>query len=157
MSLIDTYRPAQAGDYDDLLALLPQLADFELPIQRVARDLWAGDAELLRSVLEQKTKVSFADVAVDEQDKIQGMIMVTIREELLSHQPSAHLETIIVAPSARGQGLGRRLLNRAEKRAAELGAESLSLHVFSKNERARALYQSSGFDEELLRCIKWLS
>jgi ribosomal protein S18 acetylase RimI-like enzyme len=156
MSLIDNYRPARAGDYDDLLALLPQLADFELPIQRVARELWEGDAELLSSILEQKTKVSFADVAVDGQDKIQGVILVTIREELLSHQPSAHLETIIVAPSARGQGLGRRLLNRAERRAAELGAESLTLHVFVKNERARSLYQSNGFDEELLRCIKWL-
>jgi len=89
------------------------------------------------------------------ESKIQGVIMVTIREELLSHRPSAHLETIIVSPAARGQGLGRRLLQRAERRAAELGAQSLSLHVFSANRRARSLYRSHGFDEELLRCIKW--
>ena len=156
MTHTDNYRPATAEDYDDLLLLLPELADFEVPIRRVASDLWEGDARLLKSVLEQKTSVTFADVAVDKYDKIQGVIMVTIREEFLSHQPSAHLETIIVAPAARGQGLGRRLLERAEARAAELGAQSLSLHVFSNNLRARSLYKSHGFEEELLRCIKWL-
>ena len=81
--------------------------------------------------------------------------MVTLREELLSHAPSAHLETIIVAPQARGKGLGSRLLERAEQRAIALGAKSLTLHVFSNNIRARSLYKKHGYDEELLRCIKW--
>ena len=155
MQFIDQYRPAKLEDYDQLLLLLPQLADFEIPIKRMARDLWEGDAKLLKTILEQQSSVTFADVALDERSTIQGLIMVTVREELLSHKPSAHLETIVVAPKARGQGLGRRLLERAENRAAKLGARSLSLHVFSTNIRARSLYQSHGYEEELLRCIKW--
>ena len=73
--------------------------------------------------------------------------MVTLREELLSHAPSAHLETIVVAPAARGRGIGRSLLARAEDRAQQLGAQSLTLHVFSNNHRARRLYQRGGYEE----------
>ena len=150
------YRSAQQSDLDSILQLLPHLSDFELPLRRVARHLWEGDAALLTSVLEQRSAVTFADVAVDSVGRIQGVIMVTLREELLSHAPSAHLETIVVAPAARGRGIGRSLLARAEYRAQELGAQSLTLHVFSNNRRARRLYQRGGYEEELLRCIKWL-
>ena len=156
MEHIDHYRAASPNDYGALLKLLPQLADFEIPIRRVAKDLWEGDAALLKEVLEKKSRVTFADVAVDSNDQIQGVILVTMREEILSHEPSAHLEAIVVTPDARGHGLGRRLLKRTEKRVRELGAISLTLHVFSNNSRARSLYRSYGFDEEMLRCIKWL-
>ena len=156
MNFLVTYRPAQLNDKEELLSLFPELADFELPTQRVAKNLWEGDAELLCSILEEKSTVTFADVAINESGTILGMIMVTLREELLSHAPSAHLETIIVAPHARGNGLGSLLLKRAEKRVLDVGAKSLTLHVFANNIRARSLYKKHGYDEELLRCIKWL-
>ena len=156
MNIVAHYRPAQWEEKEEILSLFPELADFELPTQRIARHLWSGDADMLCSVLEEKSTVTFADVAVDPGGRIIGVIMVTLREELLSHAPSAHLETIIVAPHVRGHGLGSRLLDRAEQRAFELGAESLTLHVFANNFRARALYKKHGYEEELYRCIKWL-
>ena len=155
MNYINTYRPAEPDDYDALLKLLPQLADFDIPARRFANNLWEGDAQLLKSVLDKETQVTFADVAVDSGNQIAGLILVTMRDEILSHEPSAHLEAIVVSPSARGQGLGRRLLQRAEDRVKELGAKTLTLHVFANNQRARSLYRSHGFDEEMLRCIKW--
>ena len=156
MNYINTYRPAEPNDYDALLKLLPQLADFNIPIRRFANNLWEGDAELLKSVLDKETLVTFADVAINSSNEISGLILVTMRAEMLSHQPSAHLEAIVVAPPARGQGLGRRLLQRTEDRVKDLGATTLTLHVFANNQRARSLYRSHGFDEEMLRCIKWL-
>ena len=155
MDITVTYRPARLEDKEELLSLFPELADFDLPIQRVAKHLWSGDAQMLCTVLEEKSVVTFADVAVETNGEILGVIMVTLREELLSHAPSAHLETIIVAPRARGNGLASRLLERAEQRAFELGAQSLTLHVFANNVRARSLYRKHGYEEELLRCIKW--
>ena len=155
MNYINTYRPAEPDDYDALLKLLPQLADFDIPVRRFANNLWEGDAELLKSVLDKETQLTFADVAVDSGNQIAGLILVTMRDEILSHEPSAHLEAIVVSPYARGQGLGRRLLQRAEDRVKELGAKTLTLHVFANNQRARSLYRSHGFDEEMLRCIKW--
>ena len=82
--------------------------------------------------------------------------MVRLRKELLSHAPSAHLEAIVVSPNARGRGLGKRLMHHCEQRVRAMGALSLTLHVFANNERARALYASETFDEELIRAIKWL-
>ena len=83
-----------------------------------------------------------------------GVTMVTLRPEMLSHLPSAHLEAIAVAEIAEGRGVGKALMEAAEVGARERGALSMSLHVFSTNERARRVYKRAGYDEEMIRCIK---
>ena len=108
------------------------------------------------AILSGQIESSFIDVAADNTGTIAGLIMVSMREEMLSHDPSAHLEAIVVHPRARGIGLGKRLMRHCEVRVRELGATSLTLHVFQRNERARALYAAEDFDEELIRAIKWL-
>ena len=149
-------RPAAADDESQILALLPYLADFAIPPKRQPKDLWAGDAEMAQAILSGQIESSFIDVAADNTGTIAGLIMVSMREEMLSHDPSAHLEAIVVHPRARGIGLGKRLMRHCEVRVRELGATSLTLHVFQRNERARALYAAEDFDEELIRAIKWL-
>lgn len=59
----------------------------------------------------------------------------------------AEVLTIAVAPGARRQGLGRRLLSQALGRAAALGAEAAFLEVAEGNRAARALYARAGFAE----------
>ncbi len=93
-------------------------------------------------------------VAKDKDRTIIGVAMVTLRPELLSHSPSAHLEVITVAESAEGQGVGKELMAAAEAGARERGANSITLTVFATNLRARRLYERAGYDEELIRCIK---
>jgi len=80
--------------------------------------------------------------------------MYTLRKELLSGEPSAHLEVLAVDGSCRRQGVGRALIEATEVAAKALGAKSLSLHVFANNTRARKLYAATHFNEELLRCYK---
>jgi len=138
-----------------MLALLPQLADFPVPERRNPVDLWHSDAQLLGEVVAGSTVMTFADVIVDTTDRPHGLVLITLREELMSHAPSAHLEAIVVSPEKRGQGLGQKLLQHAENAAARRGARSLSLHVFSNNLRARGLYDKAGYDSELIRAIKW--
>ncbi len=172
-------RPAIPADLDQGLALLPLLADFDVPKNRNPKHLWEGDAQLLRDILDDQSSVdSFCHVvvkteavergavkteAVDSadsdtaaQEKVLGLVIVTMRHELMSHAPSAHLEAIVVSPDARGQGLGRKLLAHTEEQVRERGAQSLSLHVFANNHRARRLYDQEGFDSELIRATKWL-
>ena len=150
-------RPAEPGDLAQAVALLPQLADFEVPERRNPNDLWEADAALLGKLLSDQEGVPnvFAHVAVDGARTVQGLILVSMRDELMSHAPSAHLEAIVVAPSARGMGLGRRLLKHCEAEVKKRGAESLSLHVFANNKRASSLYVAEGFDLELIRATKW--
>lgn len=151
-----TIRPLAPQDLAAMVALLPQLADFEVPPRRNPDDLWTSDAKLLEQVAAAKSEHSFAEVVVNAADEAIGVILVTMREELMSHAPSAHLEAIVVDPQARGLGLGESLLARAEQSAKARGARSLSLHVFANNKRARGLYDKQGYDSELIRAIKWL-
>ena len=56
----------------------------------------------------------------------------------------AEILTLAVKPSARGQGLGRALMQAAARHAATLGAGTLFLEVGTDNPAALALYTSLG-------------
>ena len=159
MSLNLLIRPADESDLANITDLLPELADFDVPSKRNREDLWRSDLELLRKILSQEAANSFCDVACADngQGRLVGVVIVTMRGELLSGSPSAHLEAIVIDKECRGNGLGRKLLEHAETKAHELGSESMSLHVFANNHRARSLYAGNGYDEELIRAIRWLS
>jgi len=55
------------------------------------------------------------------------------------------LASIAVAASVAGQGLGKRLLEAAEREAAQHGARRLRLEVRPDNKGALALYESAGY------------
>jgi ribosomal-protein-alanine N-acetyltransferase len=57
----------------------------------------------------------------------------------------ADVMTVVVAPAARGRGLGRALLGELEGRAAARGARHLLLEVRADHQAAIGLYQSAGF------------
>ena len=50
-----------------------------------------------------------------------------------------------LTPAARGRGAGRRLLEKLERRAVELGAQELVLDTNASLEAAGGLYRSAGF------------
>lgn len=149
-------RPATGADLNALVALLPRLADFDLPPDRNPQDLWRGDAELLQAVLAGDRDDGFCLLASDAGGDLLGLVLVSMDEELLSHQPNAHIEALAVARDAEGRGIGALLLDKAETEALQRGALSMSLHVFGRNTRARGLYGKQGYDEELIRCRKTL-
>lgn len=150
-------REGTAADAPAVFDLMPQLADFELPPGRHPDHLWASDAKLLRQHLAGEAGPVIYLVAVDEGEALLGFALTSLRPELLSHEPSAHLEAIAVAPAARGLGLGRALLHATEAAAKRQGALSITLHAFNRNERARGLYEAEGYDPELIRYTKPLS
>lgn len=149
-----TIRDATVNDIPTLRPLFPRLANFELPPRRVSEHLWEGDLALLERWGKGDADNCFVMVAVDPAEQIVGVTMTTLCEELLSHEPSAHLEVLAVVEGAEGNGIGRALIDQTEEVAQARGARSMSLHVFGNNERARGLYERVGYDEELIRCIK---
>jgi ribosomal-protein-alanine N-acetyltransferase len=58
----------------------------------------------------------------------------------------AHISTIAVHPTDRGQGIGRALLLAGLEWAARKGAELATLEVRASNEAARRLYRKHGFE-----------
>ena len=144
---------ATASHGDAILALMPRLADYDVPKSRNPKHLWKHDAEMLRQWLRGETDC-IVHVAVDVDDRVLGFAMTTLRPELLSHEPSAHLEAIALDPAAEGRGVAKALLAATEASAHAQGARTMTLHVFSVNERARRLYERAGYDGELMRYIK---
>jgi len=65
--------------------------------------------------------------------------------------PEAELLTIVVAPAARGQGLGASLLREAMGQAAERGVARLFLEVEAGNLPALRLYERAGFARDGIR------
>ncbi len=63
----------------------------------------------------------------------------------------AEILTLAVTPAARGNGLGRRLLQAVIKRAHEMGASAMFLEVGVDNPAALALYAGLGFTKAGLR------
>lgn len=59
----------------------------------------------------------------------------------------AEIKRMFVSPAARGQQLGRRLLEKLESIAIERGAQLLRLETGVKQPEALALYRSCGFVE----------
>ena len=150
-----TIRIATPADADAIKEILPRLADFTIPPVRTPEQLWHGDRDLLVD-WEQGENECLVYVATQESadDTVLGACMVTLREEIMSHAPSAHLEVLVLGAKAEGHGIGHALLQQAQVAAREAGALSMSLHVFANNTRARALYEKEGFDGELLRYHK---
>ena len=149
-------RPATPSDVDAILQLFPRLAAFPIPPERRPEDLWRGDAELLRQWGTGEAPQCLVFVAVGAAQAIVGVALAQLREELISHEPSAHLEVLVVRADAEGRGIGQRLIEETKRAVRIRGAVSLTLHVFARNTRARAVYERLGFSGELIRYIKFL-
>lgn len=60
-------------------------------------------------------------------------------------RPLMNIHDVIVAPTARGQGLAQRMLEQVEQLARERGCCKLTLEVLSNNEVAKGAYRKFGF------------
>ena len=109
---------------------------------------------MLRDWAAGKKDSCFVHVAVEDNGEVIGVAMTSMRPELLSHAPSAHLEVIVTSGAARGRGVGQALLSAAEEESRLRGARAMSLHVFANNKGARMFYDKAGYDGELVRYIK---
>jgi RimJ/RimL family protein N-acetyltransferase len=69
------------------------------------------------------------------------------------HPASDHVADLglMVAKDRRRQGVGRALMEAAERWAQEVGVRKLELHVFPYNTAAIALYETLGYEREGLR------
>jgi ribosomal protein S18 acetylase RimI-like enzyme len=70
-------------------------------------------------------------------------------------KPLVNIHDIAVRPEARGQGIGRLLLQAVEADARQLGCCKVTLEVRSDNVRAMGLYQSVGFRPSEPETLFW--
>ena len=84
---------------------------------------------------------------------LDGLLMKKLQEkygpsyhiDIEAHEDEYYIDTICVAPDARGLGIGTALLRFAEEQARKLGHTKLSLNVETSKTKARRLYEREGF------------
>ena len=121
-------RRATADDLDELLAL--ENASFsgdKLSRERLRHWISAANGILL--------------VAISNGALLGSALVFTRRDST-----AARLYSIAIAKAARGQGLGSKLLRRAEQEARSLGLASMRLEVAAGNTPAIALYRKLGYE-----------
>ena len=124
------YRPYKPEDFDRLYAL--EELCFEAPFR------------FSRRYMRQLTGRANAATWIAEEDG--RLIGFTIVEWAVQRSGvTAYIQTIEVAPEARGQGVARELLGRIEGSARLADAALIWLHVEAINAAAIRLYESQGY------------
>ena len=150
-------RAAEPADAETIERLLPRLAAFDpLPPGRERAELWRPDLDGLRAWASgEQPDTSVRVATLDE--VVVGAGIVTYGPDPFTGERNAHLLAIVVDPSVDGRGVGQRLMSELDRAARAHGAVSMSLNVFTGNERARALYARLGFHEEMIRAVRPLT
>jgi ribosomal protein S18 acetylase RimI-like enzyme len=152
MSLL--IRLAEEEDDDFILEQVPRFVDFTLPPWRRRYECIEGIRNDLLRHLEDQPSNSYLFVAEDEDGERAGFIHLQRTADFFTGRSNCHISDIAVAPQHEGRGVGKALLAHAEAWAREHQCQLVTLAVFPGNERARALYEASGYTPDLLRLAK---
>lgn len=118
--------------------------------------LWSGYLGFYRAELSDETTRAtferlyagqdglFGLLALDDEEQAVGMANCVIHATTWSRRPKCYLEDLFVAPAARGQDVGRVLLEAIKQQASDRGAGSVYWHTQQYNGRARSLYDQVG-------------
>ena len=78
-------------------------------------------------------------------NRIAGFLWLVVCENSWTRERYGYINNIYVAPSQRGEGLGRALLAQSDDWFRAKGIRRVRLTVTATNEAARHLYEESGF------------
>ena len=77
-----------------------------------------------------------------------GMLSYYLHPSLYHAADSCLIEELVVAPEARGQGVGAVLLEEAMHRARQRGCVEVGLSVMNSNRDAQRFYEQHGFEAD---------
>jgi GNAT superfamily N-acetyltransferase len=84
-------------------------------------------------------------IAAVDGDDVVGLVTVDPQRGWMDHVGQIR---VVVQPSARGQGVGRALLERGIELAASLGLSKLSTEIMATNGPGAVLFERNGFRRE---------
>jgi ribosomal protein S18 acetylase RimI-like enzyme len=148
-------RRASELDSAAVRALVPRLVDFGPPPWRDSAEMTEADLSVIVNALTSSSDDPAIFVAeIDGQ--VVGFVHVRSMEDYYRRRPHGHVADLVVAQTAEGMGIGKRLLEQAEMWARGQSFDWLSIAVFEENVRALALYEKVGYRKDITRLIKQL-
>lgn len=144
-----TIREYQHADGDACRACVVELQDAERQLDPRLRTGESMADEYLRHMHARCHDHAGTILVAEHADAVVGLVMVLTRVpfEALDEPPGdcALVAELVVRAGVRGLGIGRALLQAAERHARESGATELRIGVLSNNRAARQLYLAEGF------------
>lgn len=140
MSLV---RRARESDGAAFLDLVQELADYE----KLAGPTPEARQRLLEDAFGPRPRFDLW-VGEDDAGRVVGYAVTFETYGTFAARPYLYLEDLYVTPSARGQGLGRRFLQRLAQDAVERGCARFTWVVLDWNEPARGFYREMGAVED---------
>ena len=139
-------RKAEKKDISSILSLLDEVNEIHEKarpyIFKRGQKYHEKDVEALLEdkkvhilVAEEETVLGYAILFEEEQKE----------DELMKERRFLYLDDLCVDKKARGKGVGSLLLREAEKLARSLSYSTITLRVWSFNEKAVAFYQKEGY------------
>jgi GNAT superfamily N-acetyltransferase len=146
-------REAEEGDHPFIFEMSPYLAE-------VAQLEWHTDDVIQKmqdayiSEMLAETTQPNATCIVEINNVPLGFIHVRTHKDSISGETCGTIPLLAVSPKSQGLGLGKLLIEHAEKWAKNLGCRILHLEVFANNKKADSFYQNIGFKPETIHMIK---
>jgi len=147
-------RPAVERDRAFILGLVPELLAFGPPTWRNHREMVDVDTRVLDAALARRLEGSTVLIAENGDAVPLGFIHLTGEQDYYLQGTCGHVADIVVTPAARGRGVGRALLDAAERWSKDQGYTLLTLNVFVDNRGPQSLYEEAGFHPEVIKYVK---
>jgi GNAT superfamily N-acetyltransferase len=139
-------RKAKIDDAEQLALLIKEIGWFEtFKSESVADSTRQLRAQLERCLVDDS---HFVYVAQSDEGTIIGYISVHWLPYLFMHGPEGYISELFIRDAARGQGVGRQLLQAVEAEARSRGCSRLSLmNLRSRESYQRQFYVKAGWVE----------
>lgn len=141
----------EAADLPAAVALSPRLAIGVAP--------WRPREQVLRAVRQwiDDPGVTADDSAIVFVAKLDGRVVGVVTAQERRHWSGdldAYVGALATAEDMEGRGVGRLLMEAAERWARDRGLDHLTLETGARNARARGFYRHLGYEEEDIRLTK---
>jgi ribosomal protein S18 acetylase RimI-like enzyme len=140
------------------MTLVSRLADIELPEWCSAESLRQFNQRQISGVLERLDAEASPGPVVLVADggtsTLLGFIVVQKQTDYFTGEDYASILNLVVHANVEGRGIGRILVEAAERWAKDCGFRSSALEVFATNRRARQFYEKIGYREEVVKYVK---
>ncbi|OCX67195.1 hypothetical protein BFP70_03315 [Thioclava sp. SK-1] len=128
-----TIRPVTSKDRNQWQDLFENYAKF------YDNDPGPGTEPVWQWILD-KTEPFYANIAYNRQGEAVGLVQYQTMHRSLSGTMVVYLSDLFVSPDARGQGVGRALIDHVRQFAADRGFASVRWLTHETNDTARRLY-----------------
>jgi GNAT superfamily N-acetyltransferase len=149
-------RPATEADRSFVLGLVPRLRAFGPSSLRPPEDLDSAERRTLERAFDALPQGAVLLIAEHPSEGALGMAYVETGTDYFTQEAHGHLTILAVTESGEGRGVASALLGAVERWSAARGFRFVTLNVFARNARARAVYEKAGYGPDFVRYLKEL-